>query len=212
MRSRNWSLAYAIGALVLALAMVPGALAQCSFSTKLVKPSSWHPQMGGVHLLTAALAGKDDDDDDSPSIVGMWHAVFVAHTINGNPIPSDSYPVIDNAVVVWHSDKTEIMNSGRPAQDGNFCLGVWTKTGRMSYYLNHIPWLGNDPSNAPGGIGNPQDGAQILEKVTLSSDGNSYSGTFKLDAYDATGHIAVSFTGVIRATRITTSTPFTSLL
>ncbi|MGA7927610.1 MAG: hypothetical protein WCA20_16670 [Candidatus Sulfotelmatobacter sp.] len=32
------------------------------------------------------------------------------------------------------------MNSARPAQDGNFCLGVWTRTGKLKYYLNHIPW------------------------------------------------------------------------
>ncbi len=31
---------------------------------------------------------------------------------------------VDNAFVQWHSDGTEIMNSRRPAQDGNFCLGV----------------------------------------------------------------------------------------
>lgn len=31
------------------------------------------------------------------------------------------------------------MNSLRPPQDGNFCLGVWEQTGRSKYYLNHFP-------------------------------------------------------------------------
>jgi hypothetical protein len=60
-------------------------------------------------------------DEPGASIVGMWHVTFTA---KGNSEgPPDNTP-IDNAVVVWHSDRTEIMNSGRPAQDGDFCLGV----------------------------------------------------------------------------------------
>ena len=208
MRSRNWKFASMLVALVLALAVVPGALAQC-ISTKLVKPSSWQPQMGGVHLMTTAVG--DDRDQNSPSIVGMWHAVFTAHSINGNAIP-DPGAVVDNSVVVWHADGTEIMNSSRPAQDGNFCLGVWKKTGRLSYFLNHIPWQGNDPSGGPSGIGNPQGGAQLLEQVTLSPDGDHYSGTFTVTAYDTSGNIEVTATGTLSATRITTGTKFTDLL
>ena len=196
-------------ALVLSLATAKGALAQCGLSTKLVKPSSGQLPMGGAHLKYAGLAGGGDED--SPSIVGMWHVVFTAHTMNGDAIP-DPGAVIDNSVVVWHRDGTEIMNSSRPAQDGNFCLGVWEQTGRLSYFLNHIPWQGNDPSGGPGAIGNPQGGAQILEKVTLSPDGNSYSGTFTLTAYDTSGNVEVWFAGTLSATRITTRTKFTDLL
>jgi hypothetical protein len=98
------------------------------------------------------------------------------------------------------------MNSSRPAQDGNFCLGVWQQTGRRQYFLNHIPWQGNDP------FGNPQGGAQILEKITLSPDGNSYSGKFTFQAYDINGNPGLAVTGEVMATRITTSTPFSSLL
>ena len=208
MRSRNCRFASMLVALVLALAVVPGALAQC-LSTKLVKPSSWQPQMGGAHLMTTAFG--DDGNQDSPSIVGMWHVVFTAHNMNGEPIP-DPGAVIDNAVAVWHADGTEIMNSSRPAQDGNFCLGVWKKTGNLSYFLNHIPWQGNDPSGGAGGIGNPEGGAQVLEHVTLNPDGNHYVGWFTLTAYDTAGNQTVSFTGSLSATRITTGTKFTDLL
>ena len=192
-------------ALVLTLAVAPGALAQCGLSPNLVKPSSWQPQMGGAHLVNAALT------ENSPSIVGMWHVVFTAHSINGEAIP-DPGAVVDNAVVVLHVDGTEIMNSSRPAQDGNFCLGVWKQTGKLSYFLNHIPWQGNDPSGGAGGIGNPAGGAQILEKIMLSPDGNRYSGTFTETAYDPAGNIEVSFSGTLSATRITTGTKFTDLL
>ncbi len=196
----------AISALVLAVVAIPGAMAQCGVSTKLVKPSSWQPQTQGVQLVRAALAKSEED---APSIVGMWHVVFTAHSLNGGAIPDT---VTDNSVVVWHDDGTEIMNSSRPAQDGNFCLGVWVQTGKLSYFLNHIPWQGNDPSNAPAGIGNPQLGAQIIEDVNLSPDGNHYSGTYTLTAYDPSGNPTVSFTGTLEATRITTKTKITDLL
>jgi len=209
MRSRNWRFASISIALALALASIPSAQAQCGLSSKLVRPSSWQPQISGVHLMTAAFT--EDGDEDSASIVGMWHVVFTAHTMNGESIPSPG-AVTDNSIVVWHADGTEIMNSSRPAQDGNFCLGVWKKTGKSSYLLNHIPWQGNDPSGGPSGIGNPAGGAQILERITLSPDGNHYSGTFTETAYDTSGNIEVSFTGTLTATRVTTGTKLTDLL
>lgn len=144
----------------------------------------------------------------------MWHVVFTAKTQNGETIPVEGGVVIDNSVAVWHSDGTEIMNSSRSAQDGNFCLGVWRQTGPCTYYLNHIPWQGNvfDPSAPPDTIGPPQSGAQIVEKITLSPDGNSHSGTFTLHAYDTSGNVYTWFTGVLSAKRITPDTPFKSLL
>jgi hypothetical protein len=208
-RSRNWGFASISIALVLALAPIPSAQAQCGLSSKLVRPSSWQPQISGVRLMSAAFT--EDGDEDSASIVGMWHVVFTAHSMNGESIP-DPGAVTDNSLVVWHADGTEIMNSSRPAQDGNFCLGVWKKTGKFSYLLNHIPWQGNDPSGGPSGIGNPAGGAQIIERITLSPDGNHYSGTFTETAYDTSGNIEVSFTGTLTATRVTTGTKLTDLL
>ena len=203
MRVRNWKWAPLMGAVVLALATVPSAMAECGLPGKAAKPSAWQPVYGGAHVMRAAL-GNDWDRDDEPSIVGMWHVVFTGQTMNGG---SYSLPnPFDNSVVVWHPDGTEIMNSSRPAQDGNFCLGVWTQTGRLKYFLNHIPWQGNDP------MGNPQGGAQILEKIELSPDGNSYSGSFSFTAYDTTGKPTLTITGTLAATRITPATPFGNLL
>jgi len=200
-------LVLSLGALSIAVVFVPGALAQCGLSTRLAKPAAWHPQFDHAQLKAA----PDDHNGFSnfgPSIVGMWHVVFNAQTMNDAPFSAP----IDNAIVQWHSDGTELMNSARPAQDGSFCMGVWVQTGPRSYYLNHFPWQGNDTENAPSGIGNPQDGAQLTEQVILSPDGNSYSGSFKLVAYGSTGAVAATFTGTISATRITVSTPFTSLI
>lgn len=147
--------------------------------------------------------------DDPDPIAGMWHVTFTAR---GNESgPPDGTP-IDNAMAVWHSDGTEIMNSDRPAQDGNFCLGVWQKTGRQTYKLNHMPWAGNDTTNAPSGIGNPQGAVQLMEEITLSSDGKHYAGTFTLDAYDPSGNPVAHIVGVIAATRVTVNTKVRDLL
>jgi hypothetical protein len=140
----------------------------------------------------------------------MWHVVFTAKTMNGSSIPDT---VIDNALIVWHSDKTEIMNSGRPPQDGDFCLGVWERAGGSRYRVNHFAWGGNEfPNTSSNGIGAPAGPTHIVEEVTLSPDGNHYSGTFTLDAYDTSGNISPSFTGEITGTRVTISTTVGDLL
>jgi hypothetical protein len=208
MKAKFWKLTLTVVALALTSATIPNASAQCGLSGKLVKPSNWNSSHAGPRLLRTAFARQDDDEDGGPSIVGMWHVIFTAQTQNGFPVKD---LVVDNAIAVWHKDGTEIMNSARPAQDGNFCLGVWEKTGKSKYHLNHIPWAGNDPANAPGGIGNPSAGAQIIEYVTLHPDGDHFSGTFTLTAYDAKGQPTVTFTGLLAATRITVNTPITSL-
>jgi hypothetical protein len=213
MKLRVWNWISGIGALSLLFSLAPAALAQCGLPNKPIKPSAWHPQYGAAspRFATAAI---DDFDDHEPSVVGMWHVIFTAQTQNGDTIPAPGGVVIDNSVVVWHADGTEIMNSARSAQDGNFCLGVWKRTGRRTYFLNHIPWQGNvfDPTVPADTIGAPQSGVQIIEKIMLSPDGNSYTGTFTLHSYDTSGKVYVWFSGVIKAKRITPETPFSSLL
>ncbi len=200
MRSKSWKLATALAAIAITVAMIPAALAQCGLPAKLIKPSAWHPQINSAQFKPA--------DYGSDPIVGMWHAILHATSMNGGAFSAD----IDNSIVVWHADGTEVMNSSRPAQDGNFCLGVWARTGPHKYFLNHIPWGGNQPDPAPGSIGVVQAGAQILEQVTLSGDGQSYSGIFKLTAYNPDGSQYITFSGNISATRVTVGTKFSDLM
>ena len=147
--------------------------------------------------------------DDSDPIVGMWHVTFTAQGNDNGP--PDGTP-IDNSLVTWHSDGTELMNSARPPQDGDFCMGVWKKTGRFKYKLNHFAWFANDTVGAPSGIGNPTGPTRILQQITLSQDGKHYSGTFTLDAYDTSGAQVAHIVGVIAATRITINTTVPDLL
>jgi hypothetical protein len=203
---RNFTIRIMVLAFVSACLLTATASAACGDANKFggsLHRQSWRgsePLQPGT-LLTIA--------DDSDLIVGMWHVTFTAQ---GNEVgPPDGAP-IDNSLVTWHSDGTELMNSGRPPQDGDFCMGVWKKTGKNTYKLNHFAWGGNDTTNAPGGIGNPQGPARFFEEITLSPDGKHYTGHFTLDAYDTNGTQVAHIVGVVAATRITINTTVPDLL
>jgi hypothetical protein len=157
----------------------------------------------GFHPAAYSIRPVDNDNDDGPSIVGFWQVAFIARG-NAPGGPPDDAP-IDDAYVQWHSDGTEIMNSSRPPIIGSFCLGVWKQSGPRSYKLTHLA-----KSWAPNGVTfiGP---AVIIESVTLSRNGNSYSGNFSITQYDTAGHVippmpglpAAPVVGVIQATRIT---------
>lgn len=205
-----WKLPFVLGALTLATVVLPSAHAQCGMPLKPIKPTAWHLDGPSASLKPAAFF-QDGERRQLPSIVGMWHVTFTARTMNGNPIPNT---VIDNAIVVWHEDKTEIMNSGRPPQDGNFCLGVWEQTEPLGYRLNHFAWAGNGfaPGTPDGIVGQPIGPVQYREDIFLGQGGKHYSGVFTLDQYDTAGKVAVSFTGFLKATRITLDTTAGDLL
>jgi hypothetical protein len=208
MKTVHKKMTLALGIILMAAILTAKANAACGSSGKLgaaLHSQSWQ---GSSIANAASLLLVSDREDER--IVGMWHVTFTAEGNTGPDAPPDNTP-IDNALVVWHSDKTEIMNSARPPQDGDFCMGVWEKTGRSRYKLNHFAWLGNDTTNAPSGIGNPSGPTHIVEDVILSADGNHYIGTFTLDAYDMSNNRVAHIIGVIKGTRITVNTPESSL-
>jgi hypothetical protein len=144
-------------------------------------------------LAGAAVPGLFNDDDRDATIVGLWEVSLVSKGNSG--IPDDA--VLDSGYATWHSDGTEIMNSSRPPKSGSFCMGVWKKTGRSTYHLNHVA-LSWDPT------GNTFVGpARIREDVRVGRGGDTYTGTFAIDQYDPAGTLLVHLTGDIVAHRIT---------
>ena len=198
--------ALAVGIILIGTLLSGNAFAGCGDSTKSKLGASMLPQMwDGQSGSFLPISASSSDD----RIVGMWHVTFTAE---GNESgPPDGTP-IDNSLVVWHSDHTEIMASSRPAQDGDICMGIWEKTGKSKYKLNHLAWFSNDTANAPSGIGNPTGPARLLEEVTLSADGKQYAGTFAGDAYDLAGNQIAHIVGTIEATRVTIDTKVSDLL
>jgi len=191
-----------LAVVLLGMVSVSTATAQCALfgwhKTGTIPPQVWQ----GTSRLTPAslsLAGGQAAADDR--IVGFWKVKFVSEGTPG--IPDGT--VIDNAFVQWHGDGTEIMNSSRPPATGNFCLGVWRKSGPSSYDLNHFG-LSSDPG---GTLIGP---AQIREQVTLDRSGDRYEGTFTIDQYDLSGNPGPHLAGRITATRITVETSVADVL
>jgi hypothetical protein len=133
--------------------------------------------------------------------VGFWKAKFVSEGSSG--IPDGT--LIDSPFVQWHDDRTEIMNSTRVPATGNYCMGVWRKTGKLSYELNHFG-LSFDTS------GNFVGPAQIREEITLDEKPDQYSENFKIDQYDPSGKLLQEILGQVTAMRITVDTTVDQVL
>lgn len=120
------------------------------------------------------------------SIVGMWSFKM---TSNGG--------TVDWGYVQWHSDGTEIENSGgRAPSTENFCMGVWTQTSTASYHLNHLA-LSYDSS------GNLNAKVNIKEDVNLNSSGTMYNGSFTLSVYDPNSNALLQqVTGQVTGQRV----------
>jgi hypothetical protein len=194
---------------------VPGIKIPASY---LQSPSSF-----GTARFMQADYRQGGDDQYGPSffrapIVGLW---AFKYTSKGNMatlgIP-DGAP-IDNGNTAWFADGNEITFSGaRNPIVGASCIGVWKQTGERTYVLNHIglSWNPLAPSDALAGPGNPGGGpgasggpAFIKQFVTLSRDGQSYTGTFSINQLMPDGKtpaLPAPIKGTITATRVTINT------
>lgn len=135
------------------------------------QPASYLTTSSGSGLQLAAFG--PNSNADKHSIVGMWEVNFTILNSDGQDVNMPG----DFGYVHLHSDGTELMNSGgRAPATGNFCMGVWQQTGPRSYHIYHIA-LSYD---ATTGAQNAK--VIIKEDVTLDAGGNSYSGSYTLDA------------------------------
>src|ERR1700733_15552061 len=103
--------------LLMAAGLSALAAAQCAIPVAKYHKQAWRIGDPALSLIQTA--------DAVEPIVGMWHVTFTA---KGNADGPPDGTVIDNALLILHSDGTEVMNSARPPQDGNICIGVWEKT------------------------------------------------------------------------------------
>ncbi|HSV04778.1 MAG TPA: hypothetical protein VLI41_16400 [Phenylobacterium sp.] len=154
-----------------ALALAAPAWAGCGDTAKLA-PAVWSGSADpGAGLIRANVGAS--------SIVGLWSVQFLA-----------GGAMIDFGYAAWHSDGTEIMNSGgRAPSTENFCLGVWAQTGPFSYRLNHFA-LSYDPTS-----GTLNGRVNIKEDVVLDAKGASFEGPFTIDVYDPTGATLLQHVG-----------------
>lgn len=158
------------------------------------KPTVYRPGSDGAFMQVS---------DSAPAVVGLWKFEWLAKSLGGNKNPMPDGVLIDFGTAAWHSDGTELMNSGiRNPADGDFCQGAWRQTGESTYFLNHyaLAYQG-------GSYVGP---ANIRLQVNVA--GNRMSGVFKLVQYLASttpGHEfdqttpLVTITGTVSGTRVT---------
>lgn len=209
-----------LGLVMCASVFAVTANADCASYTgtgqKLMFAPSQRPSLAPVayRLLSSPAARPDDDRDGDHdlSIVGLWKFTFVSKGNSTNPFPFNppDGATLDAGYVQWHSDGTEIMNSGRDPATGSFCLGVWKSVGGSTYKLNHfaLSWDATgqscSPSQQPGATGCFLGPTNIREVVTVNRSGDGYEGTFTLDQYDPSGtQVLFELKGTVSANRIT---------
>jgi hypothetical protein len=201
MKTPYRTLAVTFGVLILALLFVPNASAQCGrFTNPVATHAGWHYQPEQSRLLRTAFVEDDDLLDNKVPIVGLWHFKFTSKGNQAIGIP-DGAP-IDAGYAEWHSDGTEITNSGAIATiTGNICMGMWQRVGQRHYKLNHFAIVFDSTGT------NVVGPANIQEDVTVSPNGNSFTGTFTIDKYTEAGNKTAHVEGTVAATRITVNTP-----
>ena len=168
-----------LGSALVAMMLAPSASAGCGEIQR---------QAAAAIRQPSQFVLVSDNEPAGAAIVGFWKFTFVSQ--NNLGIPDGT--VLEVGYAQWHSDGTEITNSSRSPATGNFCLGVWKKTGPSSFKLNHFA-LSFDLSGKPVG------GANIREEVTVERSGDKFTGTFTIDNFDINGvhvrHIAGDVTG-----------------
>jgi hypothetical protein len=204
MKATYRTLAVTFGALALGILFVPNSTAQCGGARQpAATHTGWHYQLGQPQLIHAAfVTGSDFGTGGEAGIVGFWHVKFVSKGSAGIPDGTE----VDAGYAQWHSDGTEIMNSGgRSPLTGDFCLGVWQQTGLRSFKLNHFAAAWDSTgSNLIGP-------ANIQENVTLSPNGDNFTGTFTIDQYTEAGNRVAHVQGTITGNRINANTPPSSI-
>jgi len=178
-----------------ALGDQPGAMA-----IQQLLPDAQNP-LGSATFASMARDQASASGATSPSLVGMWNFQLISqgNTTRNPPLPDGAQ--LNFGYIQFHSDETEIQNSGArsPAQQ-NFCLGVWQKTGRSTYQVNHYALNYNASTGVLLGR------IILIETLTLSPGGTAFSGTFAETVYDTTGNKTDHITGQITAVRMTVDT------
>jgi hypothetical protein len=201
MRSGNWKIVPALGALVLATMFAPAAHAGCGLYSPVPHAASWEPQITSPRLVLAAFE-DEAATPHGPTIVGTWKEHWISEGSEGIKDGTE----VDAGYAQWHSDGTEINVSGMRAPiTGDVCLGVWIKTGACTYQLNHFG-ISYDPTGV-----NIVGPARIQQWLTVDPKGDSTSGKFTIDQWDEAGNLLGHVQGKVIGTRVTMETGFQSV-
>jgi hypothetical protein len=122
---------------------------------------------------------------DGPPIVGFWDVTYTSDNPNNPPI--ETYQQ-------WHSDGLEFEVAN--LAPGTVCQGTWKQISARGIKLFHVGWtFGNPPGTVRFVLTEPN--------TVVSTDRNSFDGTYDQKFYDADGNLVFEDTGTITASRLT---------
>ncbi len=134
-------------------------------------------------------ADREKDESDV-SVLGLWKNIYFSDGVAN-----------DIGFRQFNAGGTELLNdSGVPSGGNNFCMGVWKKVGVRRYELLHTFYVFEDPSKTPVGV------SIEVSHITVSRDGNTFSGKWTQDNYDLSGKVisGFHFEGTVTGARIST--------
>jgi hypothetical protein len=198
-----------VGMMVLGAGYTSSAHASCAMATPQAG-EAWNKPTALLGSQTdratvAELVGRDFEEWGSgpEGIVGVWKFQFISEGNTALDIPDGAQ--LDAGHVTWHSDHSELMNSGRAPVVGDFCMGLWEKVGHSTYKLNHFASNWGIDKSVPV-YGEKTTGPTIIrETVSVAQGENSYVGEFSITNYlpDAKTVLGPVITGVVYGKRET---------
>ena len=161
-------------------------------SKRLVSALAFAVVTAGSSGYAAATERERDTNNRHPEIVGMWITTYYVGPFNG-----PGTPVVDLAIQQFSSDGNELMNSQPfPPVVGNVCFGVWKALGHRTFKVRHIGWTYTTNNIFEGT-------ARINVTLTVSANGDTYSGTHTTVVIDPNGNVlpGSAVEGDVRAVR-----------
>ena len=140
--------------------------------------------------LTADAGRGEAPQAGGATIVGLWHVQY-----SGDLEGLESFDQ-------WHRDGQEFEVAN--AYPGAMCQGTWKPQANGTVKLFHTGW--NFDSN--GQLVGYFNENQIL---TVSTDHQTYDGTFVFRDYDVAGNQLDELTGAVHATLLTADTPISPI-
>ena len=191
-------LAASLGVITLSIFTATGANAQCvahQHGGNTLAPEVrgvQQPAAQDVEPFSGELSSSDSLDnesgDSSVTVLGLWKKIYYAGGAL-NDVGFDQF----------NAGGTELLNDS-PVPDGgnNFCMGAWKKIGQRKYSLVHPFLLFDDSGKKPIGVSIERS------ELTVSRDGNTFTGTWHQDNYDFAGNVQSGshVQGTIIGTRI----------
>ena len=169
--------------MVLVVGLSASALASCgdSLSAMAAAAASIQAQSRPIQQNSGSTG---DNAGKNPSIVGLWHSQFTV----GDQALQDAYQI-------WNVGGTEVHNANVDPRGGFVCLGAWKRAPNGVFKLVHRALQYDTNGTFLGTI-------HLSETLTLGNGGNTHSGSFTIDFYDASGTFQFEVTGNVTAERI----------